>query len=204
MELTALVSLLRSSLLDSAQVFVAPDDADFIRHINTAVGDLSHRDGAGLASYIERGELELSAGVSTYPAPENFLRLITCLWGRDKQAVTRPWATDFPRNLPSLRARYLSGVPNLIFDRPPTAAEIASLGATCPIDYVRNTPLADWPDTLTDLVLLRAQAQAALELAMRGLSKPVALRSSAPGASVNGTPAALYELLMREFDRRLR
>ena len=51
------------------------------------------------------------------------------------------------------------------------------------------------------LFLLRAHAEVARELAARNITKPVRLRDGFSQGPRNATPAALYDALMREFEK---
>ena len=53
-----------------------------------------------------------------------------------------------------------------------------------------------------ELLLLRGQAEAMRELAMRGVAKPVQLRDGLGMGPRNAHPAALYDALLCEFRER--
>jgi hypothetical protein len=51
------------------------------------------------------------------------------------------------------------------------------------------------------LLLLRAQAEAMKEMAMRNIKKPVQMRDGLASAPRNGTPASLFQALMDQFEK---
>lgn len=192
---TELIIDLYDLLSDSAAKFEA---ADLQRHVATALIDL-----ARVAPLIKRDSLTLVADQAAYTAPSDMHHLIGTVWGVLSRRQCKPWNNDWPGRLPDAASR-----PGLIVLTPaPTAAQIASLGAEYPYDYaahyVLSSAAADSsvPDRLKPALLYRAAAEAMLELATRGVAKPVALGGSANGISMprNGHPAALSKDLMFRF-----
>ena len=59
------------------------------------------------------------------------------------------------------------------------------------------------PEHSRSLLLLRAQAEACRELALRNVSKPVTMRDAVGSQPRNGTPSALYQMLLAEFETRV-
>ena len=66
----------------------------------------------------------------------------------------------------------------------------------------RSTDAAS-PHYSRSLLLLRAQAEACRELALRNVSKPVTMRDAVGSQPRNGTPSALYQMLLTEFETRV-
>jgi hypothetical protein len=207
--LTGLAEELQASLHDAAQVF---SSADYLRLIGLAVLDYSRPSRSGGVSRAARQTLdsiELTAGVSLYDPPrQDYLMVGVCQWGRLQRRQRSPWEANYPKNLPVIDLVYAGDAQKLRLSRAPTNLEITDFGSACAYTGYRRHVISDSessvPDTDKDLLLLRAQAEAMRELAMRGMTKPVALRSGGAGASVaNGTPAALYTALLEEFERRM-
>jgi hypothetical protein len=198
-----LVAEHKAGLLDAARFFDDPAgslDAASLRHLRVAARALSiaKRPRTLLAS------LALVADQPLYDAPADLVAVKVSDWGT-AQLHRDPW--NMPRGpLPSLRRIELAGVAKLQLTPSPSAAQIAAFGATYNLYYQASHLIPDAGDTpITareiDLLLLRAKAEAMRELAIRNHSKPVTLRDGG-GLSQprNGTPAALYEAFLREFN----
>lgn len=201
--LAELVADLKASLQDSAQAFTAPGDADFIRHINTALADVNRRAYRIFAgeSPPTRTKVTLVAGQNSYDAPADCRSLISSAWAKCWQLQYAPWEDGYPRNLPVGRLRWMDGARKLFLSRAPTAGEIALYGAEYEFDYLPSITLGDLPDTVQDILLLRAQAEAVKELGFRAMTKPVALRTGT--GAPQGAPMQVYQALMADFERRI-
>lgn len=202
MALADLVADLKASLHDAAKVFESePSDGAFARHLRHAAADFDRR-----RPSIVHGLLTLVADQDSYAAPADLTRFSTLIWGRAEKRARQPWDDDWPGRLPDVCVIDGESGRELLFSPPPTAALINILGAACPYLYVRRHQVAaaaadtTIPDPDRPLLLLRAQAEAMKEAAMRNMGKPVQLRDGLGGAPRNGTPAALHELLMREWE----
>lgn len=187
---------LQASLHDSAAIFSDPEDLD--RLLDTAALEHSERATVTLAA-----TLTLTAGVSEYARPDDFLRFKISLWGMSVSA--NPWDKNYPGKLPDV----YDGGTVLALVPAPTAAQIAILGSSYRYFYFASQVVADDGDDTTippsqrGLFLLRAQAEACRELAIRNAAKPVTMRDGISGGARNGTPAALYQAFMAEYERRL-
>ena len=189
-----LVLSLRESLMDVAASF-SDNDADFERHLDIAAADM----------YLVRprtriGEIDLVADTGEYPAPADMARFKSPLWG-NRAALPPPWDKNWPGELP--RPRPIDGFISL---RPaPTARQIALLGSTYRFYYVASDRIGvDAADTTIaevdrHLLLLRAQAEALRELAVRDSVRPVQVGGGFGQQAKTGTPAALHALLMDEW-----
>lgn len=202
MTMVDLVADLQASLQDSAQVFNAASGADFRRHLNTA-GQAFNR--ARPRTLVD--SVTLIADQADYTAPANFYQVKSPLWGLMPIASPKPWEKNWPGQLPRLKAVEIGGVRKLYLDPAPTAFQINVLGDEYRFFYYAQHEIHETDATQTtivagdrDLLLLRAQAEAMREMAMRNIKKPVALRDGVGGIPRNGTPAALYEKLLSEFD----
>jgi hypothetical protein len=128
-------------------------------------------------------------------------------WGEAFKGRYNFWDDCYPKDLPKLSIVELSGVRKLRLNPAPTAAQIGWYGSTYDYFYAASHVLSDTPGATTiddrdrGLLLLRAQAEAMKELATRNIGKPVQLRDGMSYGPKNGTPAALYDQLMREFER---
>ena len=204
MDPTDLLTELRASLMDSAQYFEgteADPDADFRRHLRTAAAEVGSRRG-----YTLLAEVQLEPDQALYPAPDDLLYISTALWGQNKRIM--PWADNYPGPMPRARRVHYNGEPHIQLTPAPTRDQIHALGSAWRYTYVATLwdgEAAEIPGTELDraLLLLRAQAEAARELAIQGLTKPIETRTSQQMPR-NATPAALYQALMAEFEERLK
>lgn len=200
----SLITALRASLHDASGVFDAPGDADFRRLLDLAALDLGRAYARTLI-----GDAVLTADQSLYAAPADLLTVKTPIWGVDKRRQANPWDKDWPGRLPMLRVVEQGGARMIMLDPAPTAAQIASCGSTYRYFYYAGHVVADSGDLTTvppagrGLLLLRAQAEAMKEMAMRNIGKPVAMRDGITQGARNGTPAALYAQLMEQFERAI-
>jgi len=197
-----LIADLRTSLNDAANVF-ADDDTDFIRHLDYAAEDFSRA-----RPRIIEATLNLIADQSLYAAPFGFVRPHALRWGDGKRRDIKPWEVGYTGRLPRLR---MSGDPDaraIIFSPSPSASQIAILGSSCVIEYIASHVIDPVAANTTvqsgdrGLLLLRAQAEAAKEMAMRNMHKPVRMRDGISGGTLNGTPSALFKQLMDQFDKQ--
>ncbi|MFH2082087.1 MAG: hypothetical protein ABIK08_11450 [Pseudomonadota bacterium] len=202
MSQTDLVADLKASLQDAADVFTAAADADFIRHLDMAAGDLGRFRPRTLV-----GTLTLTADVDLYAAPADIASFKSHLWGISPRAAQKPWEKGYPGRLPNVSVSEVGGVQAISLNPPPTAFQIGVLGSEFRYYYfARHLVGATAADTTVrsadrGLLLLRAQAEAMKEMAMRNIKKPVAMRDGLASAPRNGTPSALYQALMDEFEK---
>lgn len=196
--LSDLLADYRASLHDASKVF-SDDGKDLLRHLRTACREVGrHKRPRTLTA-----EVTLVADQVEYSGvPDDLLLPKISQWGH---VNTKPWL--MPRDpLPVIRV--LDGTTRkLTLSPPPTSAQIAAFGSTYVYYYLAAHTLDETEDTTTiaeqdrDLVVLRAQAEAMRELAIRDAGKPVSLRGGAASGSAPkvGTPAALYQSLLAEW-----
>lgn len=200
--LSVLVSELKESLHDAASVFDAAQDADFQRMLRVAARDLA----ATKRPRTLVGELSLVADQDTYTTvPADLLLPKVGIWGTGTLR-SRPW--DAPNEpLPTISLAELGGAPVLVLSPAPSSRQLCAFGSVYRYYYLAGHVLSETPSASTiqdrdvGLLILRAQAEAMRELAMRNYFKPVTLRSASPGVSLsrNGEPATLYQAMLREF-----
>ncbi len=190
---------LKASLHDSASVLADPEDFD--RCLDVAAEEMGAVGGSS-GSRTLAATLTLVAGQSEYAAPEGFLRFKMALWGTS--TPVKPWDRAYPGRLPDVAA--CDAV--LVLTPAPTAEQIALLGSAYRFFYFAAHTVSDTagettlPASNRSLLLLRAQAECCRELALRNITKPVALRDGISSGPRNGTPAALYRQLLDEFEAR--
>lgn len=196
-----LVADLKASLLDAAGSFRAPDDADFERHLDRALTALTAHRASTLA-----GEISLVEGVEAYAAPADLWKFKMALWGMPGGAMPKPWEKSWPGRLPDVREISADSGTVLWLSPAPTAQQIAALGATYRFFYyarlVVGTDAADTTVSENDrgLLILRAQAEAMRELAVRDAVRPTTARDGVSGRPAVGTAAALYNKFLAEFN----
>lgn len=200
MSLADLVADLKRSLHDTAAVFDAAADADFVRFLNQALPDMGWKRGRTLV-----GSVVLVAGQANYSLAgvTDFYAYKTHLW--EPVARMQAWEPGYPGAVPRVFS-YKDGSGNWLgFEPAPTAEHIALRGSTFRFYYfgvhVIGAAAADTTVSAPDraLLLLRAQAEAMLELTLRNVNKPVQLRDGLSGTPRNSTPAALYQALLQSF-----
>lgn len=194
---------LKASLQDAATVFTGAGGSDFKRHLTTAALAMSDKRPRTVV-----GSVTLVADQPQYDVPAGFHRFGSPLWGIAPRAKVQPWEKGYPGRLPNARVIESSADPvtrKLYLDPPPTAAQISALGAEFRFYYYAAHAInADAAKTTVQagdrgLLLLRAQAEALRELAVRMITKPVVIRDGMASVSRNGTPGGLYAALMDEF-----
>lgn len=201
-----LVVDLKASLLDSAGAFTAAADADFKRHLGAAALAFN-----GHRPRTLSGSVALVADEDTYVAPADLHRFKFLRWGAGSiGAATKPWEKGYPGRLPTVREVEIGGALSLVFDPAPSAEQIFWLGAEAPFFYYGRHAIAAAAAQTTiragdrGLLILRAQAEAMRELAMRGVTRPMAMRDGFSGMPSNGSPAALAERFLDEFNAQVR
>lgn len=189
---------LKASLADAAKQFTAPADEDFDRHLNVAAREMGW-----VRPRIVAGTLVLVAERDEYFAPADLVAWKGDRWGSGRRP--QPWDANYPGRHPRVRLLESAGVRSLVFDPPPTAMHISLYGSTYTYEYLAAHVIADTAAATTlqpqerGLLLLRAQAEAVRELAIRAAIKTVSLRDGLTGQSRNSTPAALAEMLLRDW-----
>lgn len=197
-----LITDLKGSLHESAQVFTAAIDTDFSRLL----------DAAALAFVRPRprtvvGSVTLVAETDSYAAPADLIDYKSDLWSVGK--MPPPWESTYPGRLPMVRLAEVAGARRLVFSPAPSAQHLAVLGAEFKFYYFAAHVIGTAAEQTTiaagdrGLLLLRAQAEAMRELSMRNITKPMQLRDGVTSAPRNGQPSHLYGLLLEEFERRV-
>lgn len=201
MALASLVVDLKASLHDSASVFRAPDDADFRRFLAEALPDMQFKRPITLMGFVQ-----LEAGVGRYAMPvTDFAAWKTHAWGAGQVPARRPWEPMQPGPMPRVCATSDGSAWWVELDPSPTPLQLAAWGSSLPFWYFRRHELGEAEEDTTvnpldrGLLLLRAQAQAMLELSVRNAGKPVQMRDGLSGTPRNSTPTALHEMLMKLF-----
>lgn len=196
-----LVADLKASLHAAADVFTAASDADFTRMLAVSALDFGRVRPRRLL-----GSITLSADVAEYAAPAGLLAYQHDVWSNGK--MPPPWDPSWPGQLPRVDVIDTATGRQLRLTPAPTAQMIALFGATFSFFYFAahaiSTTAADTTIQPGDrgLLLLRAQAEAMREMAIRNSGMPVQMRDGFSGQPRNGTPAALHQALLDEFERR--
>lgn len=201
MALDDLVADLKRSLHDSAAVFDAPDDEDFVRFLNQALPDMGWKRSRTLV-----GQVLLVAGTPSYSLADytDFYSYKTHLW-EPVAGRLQAWEPGYPGAVPRISS-YRDGTGHWLgFEPAPSAEHIALRGAVCKFYYMANHSIGSVAVATTvapqdrGLLLLRAQAEAMLELTLRNVAKPVQLRDGLSGTPRNSTPRALFDALLTQF-----
>lgn len=198
-----LVADLKASLLSAAAVFTGEaSDGAFKRHLNVAA----------LAFHAKRprtllGTLTLVAGQAQYDPPANLRSIKSHLWGISRMSTSKPWDKTWTGRLPDLRL--IEGATpsarKLQLEPAPTAHQITVLGAEFSFWYFANHAISETAENTSvsdadrGLLLLRAQAEALREMAIRNVQSPIVVRDGFGSQPRNGTPSHLYNQLLDEW-----
>lgn len=198
-----LVADLKESLQDSARLFDAAADADFKRLLSVAALAFGRARPRTMV-----GTFMLVADQGEYDAlPEDFHYFKSSLWGISPDPGLKPWDPGFPGRLPDFHDVEVAGVRKISLRPAPTAAQIAVLGSEYRYYYGAVHTISSNAANTTiragdrGLLLLRAQAEAMREIGFRNAAKPVQMLDGMTSQPRNGTPGAIFDALMREFER---
>lgn len=200
MLLAALVADLKAALAEAAGQFRADADGDFVRLLQLAVLDMQVK-----RPITKPASVQLMPMQDRYlVAQPDFAALKTHLWAAP--ALTpKPWEPTYPGPVPRVGAQWDMGAWWLELQPAPTMRQLAVWGSELRFWYFACHVLSDVPGHTTlaqadrGLLLLRAQAEAMRELAVRNVAKPQQMRDGYSGTPRNGTPSALFRVLMNEF-----
>ena len=190
------------SLLDSQRAFKADD---FGRHMDTALRELAQfRPRRVLA------ELNSMPMQREYECPADLIEVLATHYGRAEKAQRQPWDAGYPtQRLPEVTVQYRADGSRYLQVFPaPSYQLLAQIGTVVGYEYSAGHVVTDSYSSLTPvlvhLAILRAQAEAMRELAMRNSSMPTQVKDSLTNTPANGTPSYLYQLLMDEFYGRVK
>lgn len=198
----ALATELKASLHDAGSTFVAVDDADFLRFIDLATADFGR-----VRPLIRRASFDLTADAisdNCYPVAPDFYEFHSAIWGAGHDIPV--WSPAYPGVLPRARSVRMATGQALELTFAPTSRQIALLGSRYGYRYYACHKVDEDPALTTvrpvdrGLLILRAQAEACKELAIRNVVKPIAMRDGMSQMPRNGTPSALFIELMRLFE----
>lgn len=190
---------LKASLMSAADAFTDPGDFD--RFLDVAAQDLPRRRPLTLT-----GSLTLKANQVAYtPVPADLVRPVFTRWGNQERLARAPWAANYPPARPRVTLVDEGGTRKLHVAPVPNATQIAEFGDTLEYDYSARYTISDTAEETTVraedrwLLLLRAQAEAAKDLALKNVDRPVQVGTEGGARERNGTPSGLRKLLMEEF-----
>ena len=190
------------SLLDSQRAFKADD---FGRHMDTALRELAQ-------FYPRRMLAELNAMPMQreYECPADLIEVLATHYGRAEKAQRQPWDAGYPtQRLPEVTVQYRADGSRYLQVFPaPSYQLLAQIGTVVGYEYSAGHVVTDSYSSLTPvlvhLAILRAQAEAMRELAMRNSTQPTQIKDSLTNTPANGSPSYLYQLLMDEFYGRVK
>lgn len=198
MSLEQLTESLKTSLMDSAGLFL-----DELPQLLT----IAAQDLARVRRRTLVGSIQLRPGKDIYLAPEDLMDFKLSTWGQQQRKIMKPWQPKYPRQLPDVSV--LDGSPKyLVLSFIPTGDQIGLMGSEFRFFYFANHHIDEDGSKTTvserkrNLLLLRAQAEAMKWLSMRNVDKTVSAKHAISGASKGGVPAALYRILLEDWERR--
>ena len=190
------------SLLDSQRAFKAED---FERHMDTALRELTQ-----FRPHRVLAELNVLPMQREYECPADLVQVLATHYGRAEKMQRQPWDAGYPtQRLPDVKVRYRADGSRYLQVFPaPNYQLMAQIGAVVGYEYSAAHIVTEEVCTLTEvdvqLAILRAQAEAMRELAMRNSTQPTQIKDSLTNTPANGSPSYLYTLLMNEFYERVR
>ena len=199
MSLADLISDLKAILTaENAKKFTAPGNADFTRHLEIAALDMGR-----VRRRTKAATFTVVAGQNNYAAPADMISYKQSLWGVNEQGTREPWESNHPGRLPAMH--FDAG--EIYLTPAPTQHQIGALGTTYQFLYFAGHTIGAMAAGTSvvpadrHLLLIRATAQAMLELTNKGLASSTQL-AKGHGVSVSrkSTPTGLYELLMDQFE----
>lgn len=199
MNVSDLTTQLQKALKDSAELLEGIE----LQIIQVALADFSrYRPQTKIAT------LSLMTNQLLYKAPVGLIRIRNVLYGQSQRAK-QPWEPGYPRNLPRLSVVEDETDSKWIqLSHFPADSVLMSCGREFSYTYCAcrkitndaiNIDVQDEP-----LLLLRCMAEAVKYIAIHQLSKTVSVRNSIGGEAKNGTPAAVHEQLMSQFERQVK
>jgi hypothetical protein len=193
---------LKTSLHDAADVFAA--DGDMERLLAAALLDFGR-----LRPRTQLGSLTLESGKMAYPAPADCYLFKSSLWGIAPITRSKPWEKQWPGQMPDVDLVDGAAGLELHLTPAPSVQQIAALGNEFRYYYFGTHAIGvQEADTTVrfadrDLLLLRAQAEAASEMVTRNITKPVQMRDGLHSAPKNMTPAAWCETLLSRWEKKM-
>lgn len=200
MALPDLLADLKASMHDAGQHLNAANDADWYRVLTVASTAMQAK-----RPITQVGQVVLQADQADYSlsAYTDMAAWKSHLWG--SKSPYAPWDPAYPGALPRVHALQRGTAWALQFDPAPSWAHINAFGSVFRFVYYGQHTLAEDPAQTTlaladrPLLLLRAQAEALRELAIRNVQKTTQVRDGLSGTPRNNTPAALYQALLAEW-----
>jgi hypothetical protein len=168
MLLSALVADFKASLNDAAAQFRAPADADFARLLGVALLDMQAKRPVTKLGQVTLFPLQARYAVTN----EDFAALKVHQWA-DPASTPKPWDPCYPGAVPRVAAQWGGASWWLEFSPAPTPRQLAVWGSEFRFWYFARHVLSETAGQTTvnpadrGLLLLRAQAEALRELAMR-------------------------------------
>ncbi|SIO94657.1 hypothetical protein [Vibrio spartinae] len=199
MQLTTLIEQLKSALMDSAEL---------VRNMEQQIIQIALSDFSRYRPAVKVATFSLMTNQFLYPAPAHIMRIRTVLYG--KQQRSQPcWSAGYPRHLPKLSLVEGDDGNRLIqISRFPDDSVLMRCGREVSYTYYANRVIENEaisvPSEDEALLLLRCIAEAVKYIAVHQLNKTVSVRNSIGGEAKNGTPAAVHEQLMSQFERQVK
>lgn len=196
-----LVEDLKRSLHDCASVFNAPEHADFKRFLKQALPDMAWKRPRTMLGQVTLSANEPRFSLAALPDFASYKMHAWQITGYCPQL----WEAGYAGAVPRVSSHKDATGHWLAFEPAPSVAHITLRGSVFKFYYFTNHSIStvanDTTVALVDraLLLLRAQAEAMLELQLRNASKPVQLRDGLSGTPRNSTPSALHATLLALF-----
>ncbi|MCG7585440.1 hypothetical protein, partial [Photobacterium sp. OFAV2-7] len=182
--------------------------AEFVSGHEQSLIELALADFSRYRPHLRLATIQLKKGVELYPAPDDLISVRHCLYGQSQRRLLQPWQQGYPKQLPKVsRIDDQDGNRLIKLSHFPAYDVLSSCGYALTYSYHgQRTIKGDVIDIETQdipLLLLRAIAEAVKYIAIHHLNKSVSVRNSIGGEAKNGTPAAIHQQLMEQFERQV-
>jgi len=153
-----------------------------------------------------RGTVTLEAGTAEYALPDDCVLFKVSEWGVIERQQRKPWDDNWPGLLPRARQIESNGEQVLYLSPAPTAGQITALGSTYPFYYLAAHTIGNDAANTTvrtadrHLLLIRALVFCLKQIANDQSNLPVQLGANAGTGPKNGTPAALADAWLKEYE----
>lgn len=199
MQLATLIEQLKKALMDSAEL---------IQDIEQQVVEVALSDFSRYRPHTRVATFSLMTNQMLYLAPIDLIRIRTVLYGQNQRAK-QPWESGYPRNLPRLSV--IEDEENqkwVQLSHYPLESVVMNCGRDVSYTYYASRKIVNGAISVDiqdePLLLLRCMAEAVKYIAVHQLNKTVSVRNSIGGEAKNGTPAAIHEQLMAQFERQVK
>ncbi|MEI8634722.1 hypothetical protein P4S72_27155 [Vibrio sp. PP-XX7] len=199
MQIATLTEQLQTALMDSAEL---------VRGIERQLIEVALSDFNRYRPAVRVATFSLMTNWLSYLAPTGIIRIRTVFYGQQQRSQPC-WSHGYPRRLPRLSlVDGEDGQRRIQLSHFPDESVLMYCGRDVSYTYYANRVIENDAVTIQTedqaLLLLRCLAEAVKYIMIHQLNKTVSVRNSIGGEAKNGTPAAVHEQLMNQFEKQVR